>query len=126
MKMLKECDQITINSTYRKVASLLEKDERFQAIESDGEREELFEEYVFQLEKKQREDAKAVRRENMKKFKEIFETHPLVNVRSRWRDIKDTFKNDATYKALERIDRLKVFEDHIRTLEKKRFRRKKT
>eukprot|EP01103_Thecamoeba_quadrilineata_P010662 TRINITY_DN2360_c0_g1_i1.p1 TRINITY_DN2360_c0_g1~~TRINITY_DN2360_c0_g1_i1.p1 ORF type:complete len:696 (+),score=185.60 TRINITY_DN2360_c0_g1_i1:282-2090(+) len=128
MRMLKECDQINLHSSLKKSLPLIEKDDRYQAIDSEGEREELYEDYLYELEKKQKEEQRQARKENMRKFKEMLETLPEYNgynVRIHWRELKEQLKEDSVFKALERMDRLTVFQEHIRHQERKEAEEKR-
>ena len=52
--MLEEATRLTPNSQWKKVKSIFQKDDRYQAIDSSSLREEYFEEYVKQLGKARR------------------------------------------------------------------------
>ena len=53
VNLLKECAELTSRTRYSKVVDLFQKDERWQALDDDLEREELFEEYSLSLERKE-------------------------------------------------------------------------
>jgi pre-mRNA-processing factor 40 len=105
--------------TYRRAIPYLDRDSRFHSLDSDAEREDLFEEFVFDLEKRQREDYKIMRREHMNKLREVFQQDTTITVRTHWREIKEGWKDHSIFRSLERADRLTVFEDHIKDLEKR-------
>ena len=53
--MLKEADFISHNSRFRDLQEQLKKDERFNKVDSERERSELFEDFVMELEKAEKE-----------------------------------------------------------------------
>eukprot|EP01097_Dermamoeba_algensis_P006001 TRINITY_DN3780_c0_g1_i2.p1 TRINITY_DN3780_c0_g1~~TRINITY_DN3780_c0_g1_i2.p1 ORF type:complete len:755 (-),score=262.22 TRINITY_DN3780_c0_g1_i2:188-2452(-) len=120
-QMLKEQKEVNLNTPFKQVASTVEKDPRFLAIESDGEREDIYEDFLWDMEKNQREDIRQQRKENMGKFKKLLEDTPSVTVRTPWRKAKEQFKDEECFLGMEKIDRLFVFEEHIRQLERKEF-----
>jgi len=54
----------------------------------------------------------------MRLLREKLEQDKTINISSQWRKIKELFKDDINFKALEKFDRLVVFEDYVRDLEK--------
>jgi len=113
--MLRELDETSLR--YRKVESLCENDERWKAIERDLDREDLFDDYKWEMEQKEKEERKAKRKEAKKEFKKLLMTSELITIDTQWRDMKQHFRENPHYKALERLDRLKIFEERMRTLE---------
>jgi len=42
-----------------------------------------------------------------------------ITVKTQWRRFKDQYGDDQRYRALEKLDRLNLFEEYVRNLEKK-------
>lgn len=85
----------------------------------ERERDALFDEFMFEMEKQQREAARQARRENMRALRlRLEQMEPSITVATQWRKIKDQFRDDKVFQALDKADRLTVFEDYIRDLER--------
>lgn len=118
LSMLKECDELTSRTRYGRVVQLFEGDPRWQALEDELEREELYEEYSLSLERKEKIERGARRKERMGAFKALLDERH-VGVRAQWRKVQQQLEDEPAFRALEKIDRLSVFEEHIRELEAK-------
>ena len=66
--MLAENTQIDANTRWRTARSFLCSDNRYKAIEDDREREDIFLEFIQELDKKEKEDANKTRREALSLF----------------------------------------------------------
>ena len=90
----------------------------------ERDRKELYEDVLFELEKKEKEETKNLRRRNIKVLKDILESMPKVTYKTRWSEaqkllFKDPhFTQDTELQNMDKEDALIVFEDHIKTLEK--------
>jgi len=122
--MLRENSNVTPKIPWRKAAVYFEGDNRFEAI-PERDREELYEEFLIEKEKQEKESVRQLRRDNMKRFRQKLESDISININSQWRKIKEQFKEDETFKILDKIDRLQVFEDYIRDLERDEEDKKK-
>lgn len=90
----------------------------------EKDRKNLYEDCLFFLEKKEKEDAKNLRKRNIKVLKDILESMTKVTYKTRWSEaqkllFKDKyFTQDLELQNMDKEDALIVFEDHIRSLEK--------
>ena len=90
----------------------------------ERDRKAEFEDILVMLEKKEKEDAKNLRKRNIKVLKDILESMSRVSYKTRWSEAqKLLFKNpyftqDMDLQNMDKEDALIVFEEHIRTLEK--------
>lgn len=109
---------ISMKSTFKEAAPLLQDDSRYKAVVSDREKEEFFEHYLVERDRRQREEARAIRRDAMNKLHRFLESNSNVTVNTPWRKFKDEL-NGPEYEVLEKIDKLQVFSDYIRELEHK-------
>eukprot|EP00898_Chlorokybus_atmophyticus_P006575 jgi/Chlat1/6919/Chrsp52S06597 len=123
-QMLQECAELKSTMRYSKAVPLLEKDTRFHEVKVEREREELYEEYMYDLEKKEKERARLVRRQNMAAFRELLEEKAFITASSQWRKVQEKIEDDPRYEAVDKIDRLDVFQDYIKELEKKELEQK--
>ena len=119
---LNEGDQpITHQSRYRDMQEQLSKDPRFGRLDSDRERADLFEDFVMELEKKEKERLRAARGENLAAFRVLLSEIPELTSKTRWSEVKLMVKDDERYLALEGDDkyRLEAFDDFMVQLARK-------
>lgn len=64
-----------------KAVVMFENDPRFKALEDDREREDMFEDYLLDLEKKEKEEKKRERKKHMDTFRAFLETCDFIKVR---------------------------------------------
>eukprot|EP01117_Protostelium_nocturnum_P005862 TRINITY_DN2112_c0_g1_i2.p1 TRINITY_DN2112_c0_g1~~TRINITY_DN2112_c0_g1_i2.p1 ORF type:complete len:600 (+),score=238.68 TRINITY_DN2112_c0_g1_i2:47-1846(+) len=117
LEMLKTCQGLKPGMTWRKAIGYFEGDVRMDAIKA-SERESLFEDFMVKLEKETRENAIKTQRENVAKLREIFREDKRIDVNTPWRTVKVNYNDDLLFNALERGDRLLIFQDYIRELER--------
>lgn len=90
----------------------------------EKERKELYDDIISILDKKEKEDAKNLRKRNIKVLKDILESMAKVSYKTRWSEaqkllFKDPyFTQDLDLQNMDKEDALIVFEEHIRALEK--------
>ncbi|KAG4934293.1 hypothetical protein JHK87_048295 [Glycine soja] len=118
-KMLEECKELTSSMRWSKAISMFENDERFNAVERLRDREDLFESYMVELERKEKENAAEEHRRNIAEYRKFLESCDYVKANSHWRKIQDRLEDDDRYLRLEKIDCLLVFQDQIRRGERK-------
>ncbi|XP_038715339.1 pre-mRNA-processing protein 40A isoform X2 [Tripterygium wilfordii] len=124
-KMLEECKELTSSMKWSKAVSLFENDERFKAVERVRDREDLYENYLVELERKEKENAAEDHRRNVAEYREFLESCDFIKVSSQWRKVLDRLEDDERCLRLEKIDRLMIFQDYIRDLEKEEEEQKK-
>ncbi|PRW33660.1 pre-mRNA-processing 40A isoform A [Chlorella sorokiniana] len=103
---------------FSRARDLLELDARWQAVDSSKEREELFEDWVEEKEKEEKERRKAELKAKRAAFRELLERSKHIKHDTAWRKAQDRLAGEAEYEALDKIDRLEVFEEYIRELER--------
>ncbi|KAL1368399.1 hypothetical protein AAHE18_02G118600 [Arachis hypogaea] len=124
-KMLEECKELTSSMRLSKAINMFENDERFNAVDKIRDREDLFESYMVELERKEKENAAEEHRRNLAEYRKFLESCDYVKVHSPWRKVQDRLEDDDRYLRLEKIDRLLVFQDYIRELEKEEEEQKR-
>ena len=87
VSMLKGCDELSSRSRFSRVSALFEADPRWARVEDELEREELFEEYVLSLERKELADRRAKRTEHMAAFRAVLLASGIT-VTSSWRRVQ--------------------------------------
>lgn len=124
-KMLEESKELTSSTRWSKAATMFENDERFKAVERTRDKEDLFESYIVELERKEKEKAAEEHRRNAAEFRKFLESCDFIKVNSQWRKVQDRLEDDERCLRLEKLDRLLIFQDYIRDLEKEEEEQKK-
>ncbi|KMS99697.1 hypothetical protein BVRB_1g021310 [Beta vulgaris subsp. vulgaris] len=125
MKMLEESEVLTSSIKWSKAITMFEDDERFKAVEKPKDRQELFENYLVELQKKEKEKAEEEYRRNREEYWKFLESCDFIEANSLWRKVQDRLEDDERCSRLEKIDRLEIFQDYIRYLEKEEEEQKK-
>jgi len=116
-QLLSEDNTINSDSTYTEAMSRLSYDERWRSVD-EKEREDVFEDYIDLIYKKEEDEWKKARDVKKKSFLEKLK---CKNVKSDtlWKTIKNEFKDDPVFASMEKIDRIQTFADYILSLESK-------
>lgn len=125
MKMLEESKELTSSTRWSKAIALIEDDKRYKAVERPADREDLFQNYLVDLKKKERQKAQEEQHQNRLEYRHFLESCGFINVDTQWRKVKDRLEDDERCSRLEKIDRLKIFQEYIRDLEKEEEEQRK-
>ncbi|KAJ4965047.1 hypothetical protein NE237_016896 [Protea cynaroides] len=117
-KMLEESKELTSSTRWSKAIGMFEDDERFKAVERGRDREDLFESYLVELQKKERAKAQEEHKRNVMEYRQFLESCDFIKANSQWRKVQDRLEDDERCSRLEKIDRLEIFQEYIRDLEK--------
>ena len=114
-QLLSEDNTINSDSTYAEAMARLSYDERWRSVD-EKEREDVFEDYIDLLYKREEDEWKKSREVKKKLFLEKLK---FKNIKSDslWKDIKYQFKDDPVFASMEKIDRIQTFADYITSLE---------
>ncbi|XP_044475954.1 pre-mRNA-processing protein 40A-like [Mangifera indica] len=124
-KMLAESKELTSSTKWSKAVTMFENDERFKAVERVRDREDLFDNYMVELKRKEKEKAAEDHRQNIAEYRKFLVSCDFIKVNSQWRKVQDRLEDDERCSCLEKIDRLLIFQDYIRDLEKEEDEQKK-
>ncbi|XP_071701687.1 pre-mRNA-processing protein 40A-like isoform X2 [Rutidosis leptorrhynchoides] len=124
-KMLEDSKEITSSTKWSKAIALIEDDDRFKAIERSKDREDIFNDHVSELEKKERSKALEEYKKNKKDYIEFLRSCDFLTASSQWRKVQDRLEADESCTRLEKIDRLEIFQEYIRDLEKEEEEQRK-
>lgn len=97
---------------------------------ADSDRRDIYEDVIFALAKREKEEGKMLKKRNMKKLAEVLDSMPKINYDTTWSEAQvlllenTAFKNDVNLLAMDKEDALIVFEEHIRDLEKEQIEEK--
>ncbi|CAH9065482.1 unnamed protein product [Cuscuta epithymum] len=125
-KMLEESKDLTSSTRWSKAVTMFEDDERFKAVEREADREELFKIYTLDLQKKEKAKAQEDYRRNRLEYRQFLETCGFIRVDTQWRKVQDLLEDDERCSRLEKYDRLEVFQEYIRDLEREEEEQRKT
>ncbi|CAD7696897.1 unnamed protein product [Ostreobium quekettii] len=118
--MLESSSELRSSTRYSKAKEIFEDDPRWKGLD-DKERERMYLEHLRERERKERDEKRAERGAKMGKFRELLEKRTVVHVKasSQWRKVADKLEGYDEYEALDRSERLEVFQDYMRELERK-------
>ncbi|KAK6120994.1 hypothetical protein DH2020_045264 [Rehmannia glutinosa] len=116
-KMLLESKDLTSSTRWSKAISMFENDERFQAIERNKDREDLFEDHLEDLKKKEQAKALEEHKRNKAEYLEFLKSCDFIKASSQWRKVQHRIEADERCSRLEKIERLEIFQEYVRDLE---------
>ncbi|XP_068649795.1 pre-mRNA-processing protein 40A-like [Aristolochia californica] len=125
-KMLEECKELTSTTRWSKAVALFEADERFNAVERARDREDLFESYLVELEKKERAKEHEEHKRCVAEYRAFLKSCDFIKASSQWRKVQDRLDDDDRWSRLEKIDRFEIFQEYIRDLEKEEEEQRKS
>lgn len=89
----------------------------------DSDRRDIYDDCVFALMKREKEEARVLKKRNMRVLRELLESMTSIQHTTTWAEAQvlllenSAFKNDVDLLGMDKEDALIVFEEHIRTLE---------
>ncbi|XP_001847600.2 transcription elongation regulator 1 [Culex quinquefasciatus] len=114
-------------SSFSEFAQRYGKDDRFKVIEKIRERESLFNEFIVEVRKREKEDKQNRREQIRKDFLGMLRERSEITRHSRFHDVRKRLESDSRYRAIsDPAVREDLFEEHIKILkdEKKRAKDK--
>ncbi|XP_046388008.1 pre-mRNA-processing factor 40 homolog B [Ischnura elegans] len=117
-------DRMTSSTKYFRCEEMFGQLDVWRNVLEESDRRDIYEDVVFNLAKREKEEAKATKRRNTKRLAEILDSMANVCHRTTWQEAQQmlldnpTFAEDTSLLAMDKEDALVVFEDHIRELEK--------
>ena len=110
---------LQLKTRWRKAEPLLENDERYREL-SEVEREDMFEHFMLEEEKKEQDKKKEEIREIAEKLRAEMEADPDIDYQAQWRKVSKRYeeKEGSAFNQLPEEEALKVFETIIRELER--------
>ena len=126
LKLLATDTSINMKTRWRDASARLATDERYVDLEFDvideREREDMFNEFVSELARKEEEERKAARRVRIDAFTELLNELPAGTLThsSRWLEVRPTLEDrqDARFEAMDETERRHVFSDVVALLKK--------
>jgi len=126
LKLLATDTGINMKTRWRDASARLANDERYADLEfeviDEREREDMFNEFVSELARKEEEERKAARRLRVDAFTEMLNELPAGTLThsSRWLEVRPTLEalNDARFEGMDETERRHVFSDAVGVLKK--------
>jgi pre-mRNA-processing factor 40 len=121
--MLRTHPEITYYTRWRTAKPIIEGETLYRTAKNDEERVALFNEYRSDLYKAHLEEDAANRKSALEDLREILNSLDLEPY-ARWADTQkmiqanEQFQGDEKFKSIPKIEILKTFENHVRSLEK--------
>ncbi|KAL3843845.1 hypothetical protein ACJIZ3_001248 [Penstemon smallii] len=101
-----------------KAVSMFENDERFHALERYKDREDLFADHIEEVMKKERAKALEEHKRNKMEYLELLKSCDFIKASSQWRKVQQRLEADERCSRLDKIERLEIFQEYTRDLEK--------
>ena len=121
--MLRSHPEIKHYTRWKTARPIIEKETIFRSAKTDDERRQLFEEYIIELKKTHAENETTNRKAAMDELISILNALDLEPY-TRWSKAQEIiqsnerFSGDEKFKSLTKLDILKAFENHIKSLER--------
>ncbi|KAL5273613.1 TCERG1 family protein [Megaselia abdita] len=112
-------------SSFSDFCSKYGKDDRFRAIEKVRERESLFNEFILEVRRREKDDRINMKEKIRKDFRAMLKERSDIDRHTRWQDIKKKFENDSRYRAVDNsLLREDYFLDYLQYLKEERRKQK--
>ncbi|XP_076461336.1 pre-mRNA-processing factor 40 homolog A-like isoform X2 [Babylonia areolata] len=121
-QFLLHSDKMNSSVKYWKADTIFGDAEVWKSV-SDRDRRDLFDDVVHLIAKREKEEAKALRKRNIKVFSEILDSMPNLQYCTTWSEAQQMlldntrFTDDPDLENMDKEDALICFEEHIRMLE---------
>ncbi|CAH2076325.1 unnamed protein product, partial [Iphiclides podalirius] len=121
-EFLLSCDRVTSLTKYYKCEEMFSNLEIWRCV-PDSDRRDIFADCIYTIAKREKEEAKTLKKRNMKMLAQVLENMSEISYCSTWSEAQvlllenSAFKNDVSLLGMDKEDALIVFEQHIRNLE---------
>ncbi|KAL5855269.1 hypothetical protein ACOSQ4_005071 [Xanthoceras sorbifolium] len=124
-KMLEESTELTSSTRWSKAVTMFENDDRFKAVERERDRRDLFDNHLEELRQKERAKVLEDRKRYVIEYRQYLESCDFIKANSQWRKVQDRLEADERCSRLEKMDRLEIFQEYLRDLEKEEEEQRK-
>ncbi|KAM4797034.1 pre-mRNA-processing factor 40 homolog B isoform 3-T3 [Rhinophrynus dorsalis] len=122
-RFLEQHEKMTSTTRYRKAEQMFGEVEVWSVV-PERDRKEIYDDVLFFLSKKEKEQAKQLRKRNVQALKNILDNMSNVSFQTTWSEAQQylmdnpIFAEDEELQNMDKEDALICFEEHIRALEK--------
>ncbi|TXG64060.1 hypothetical protein EZV62_011054 [Acer yangbiense] len=124
-KMLEESTELTSTSRWSKALTMFENDDRFKAVDRERDRRDLFDNHLEELKQKERAKALEEHKRYVIEYRQFLESCDFIKANSQWRKVQDRLEADERCSRLDKMDRLEIFQEYLRDLEKEEEEQRK-
>lgn len=123
-------DRLSGRMSFRKATQLLSSEPRFTAVEHDGERAELYDDWAAVQEKRERQQAEERHKRHVAAFQQLLEErvdNDSLDYRDSmgsWRRVKDMLSKEHAFTELDREERMVIWDQFIRNVRRREDERK--
>jgi len=125
MKMLDSSGILKAESKFHKTAHFFQGDPRWRILE-EKEREELFQDFLDELERRDKEKQRHLRKQQMQSLKKVLEDKEEIDHTTKWFQAQKLLAGNSQFEALDKLDQLSVFSEYILEAEKKEAEKKRS
>lgn len=121
-KFLMSHEKIDSTIKYYRCEEMFSNLEVWKAV-PETDRRDIFDDCVFNLAQREKEEAKVLKKRNIKVLRKLLESMDSITYQSTWSEAQvllldnNEFKSDISLLGMDKEDALIVFEEHIRALE---------
>lgn len=122
-QFLLDHERMSSTTKYYKCEEIFGATECWRAV-SDLDRRDIYDDVVFNLAKREKEESKQLKKRNIKRLGQVLDAMTDVTYRTTWQEAQalllqhSAFADDAHLLEMDKEDALQVFESHVRQLEK--------
>ena len=116
-KMLDSSGILRAESKYYKTSHFFQGDPRWRILE-EKERVELFQDFLDELERRDREKVRQLRKNQMEMLKKTLKDNQDIDFTTKWSTAQVMLAENPNFKALDKLDQLNVFSEYILEYEK--------
>ncbi|XP_018102839.1 pre-mRNA-processing factor 40 homolog B isoform X2 [Xenopus laevis] len=122
-RFLEQHEKMTSTTRYRKAEQMFGEQEVWSVV-PERDRKEIYDDVLFFLAKKEKEQAKQLRKRNVQALKNILDNMTNVSFQTTWSEAQQylmdnpMFAEDEELQNMDKEDALICFEEHVRALEK--------
>lgn len=125
-EMLREAgDKIESKMRFKQAYEMFGLDPRWRAITEKREQENLFDDYIKEVERIERDQKRQERKERMDACNSILQIKEGVSGETKWKDVKDFMKDEEEWNELSKLDQINVFDQFVRDWERERDDKKR-
>jgi pre-mRNA-processing factor 40 len=125
VKMLDSAGILRPDSKYYKTSHFFQGDPRWRILE-EKEREDLFQDYLDELERRDKEKKHQERLGLMNNFRKLLHEREDIDHSTHWLDACKALSGVAAFEALDHLDQLTVFSEYVVEAEKTYYEHKRT
>ena len=122
LKMLSTHEEIKHYTRWKTARPMIEREAVFRSAGNDDERRQIFDEYIFELKKKNAEKEMEDRKNAMQQIETLLQAL-ITDPNTKWNEAEEAiynnerFRTDGIFRALTSMDILRAFDDHIKALD---------